>query len=194
MALLHRHSPRRGTDVIRHLEERAAWIRATGLEGFSTRQPVKVPDRPMPHGRTSNSLPGLLRAAGRGRRLRVRCGRRPGPPASRRSSRLLRNKASTPRYLKPSLRSSLRGYQSFGASYALVQRRCCSVTRWGWARPSRPSRRWGTSPPRGQTLRCRLPPGRARQLDQGSPQAQSDLEVPGSRRVVRPGAGPAAMA
>ena len=123
LVLLHRHSPRRGSDVVRHLQERAAWVRETGLAGllgetsgaregsgaqawadFKQRSPVyygllgEIVGFKVDVDAVQGHMPREIVAA-------------------------VEKQGLDTSYPTPALRSSLRGYQSFGARYSLVQRR-----------------------------------------------------------------------
>jgi len=86
-------------------------------------------------------------------------------------------------------RVSLRGYQSFGARFALAQRRVVLGMRWASARPSRPSPRWPISRPRTQPLPGGLSGERADQLDPRDPRPQHPARPararPGPARRLR---------
>lgn len=123
VALVHRHSPRRGADVARHLEERAAWVRNAGLASFLE----EAPDARQGSGavawadfkQRSPVYYGLLgEVVGFNVDVDAVQGHMP-----REIVAAVEKQGLDTTYLKPALRSSLRGYQSFGARYALVQRR-----------------------------------------------------------------------
>jgi superfamily II DNA or RNA helicase len=120
--LLHRASPRRGVDVVRHLRERAGWLRATGLDTTSaTHSGSGVPDDAAweDYRRRAVLYQGLLREV-LGLEDDVEA-LRGGLPAEI-AETVERQRLDT-RALSTDLQSSLRGYQAFGAKYALAQRR-----------------------------------------------------------------------
>lgn len=120
--VLHRTSPRRGADVVRHLRERAAWLRATGLDSASSElTDATVSDEAAwTDYRTRAVLyQSLLREVlGLEDDVEALTGGLPTEVVEAVERQRLDISA-----LSTDLQSSLRGYQKFGAQYALAQRR-----------------------------------------------------------------------
>lgn len=120
--LLHRHSPRRGSDVAKHLRERARWLRASGLGAVLLRGRT-TPDEAVHGWEDFKKRPiifyGLLREI-------VGIDQDPASMQGHLSGEIVaaveRQRLDTGA-LSKDLQASLRAYQSFGARYALVQRR-----------------------------------------------------------------------
>lgn len=119
--LLHRSSPRRGSDVARHLQERARWLRATGLGGTLRRRPAvegavrgweDFKKRPIIYHGLLGEIVGLEQDAATMH----------GHLSEEIVAAVEKQRLNTGA-LSADLQSSLRAYQSFGARYALVQRR-----------------------------------------------------------------------
>lgn len=123
LAVIHRHSPRRGVDVVRYLRERAAWARRTGLADLL----VRVPGGRQGAGEAawadfkqrSAVYYGLLgEIVGFTLDVDAVQGHLPSEIVA-----AVERQTLDTSFLTPALKSSLRGYQSFGARYTLVQRR-----------------------------------------------------------------------
>jgi superfamily II DNA or RNA helicase len=118
VVLLHRHSPRRGSDLTRYLRERTAWVRASGLDGLlgdarvTDAQGAQVWDDFKRRAQEYHSL--LERLVG----ITVDVDAAQGHLPKEVVDAVHRQNLDTSR-----LKASLRGYQAFGARYALVQRR-----------------------------------------------------------------------
>lgn len=120
--LLHRHSPRRGSDVARHLRERARWLRATGLGEALRRDPAAgsgttrgwddFKKRPIIYHGLLGEIVGLEQD-----------GVSMQGHLSQEIVAAVEKQRLDTSALSADLQSSLRAYQSFGARYALVQRR-----------------------------------------------------------------------
>lgn len=119
--VLHRTSPRRGTDVVRHLRERAAWLRASGLDASWTGADIAVSDDVAweDYRKRAVLYQGLLREV---LGLEDDVEAQQGGLSAEVIAAVDRQRLDTSA-LSTDLQSSLRGYQHFGARYALVQRR-----------------------------------------------------------------------
>ena len=124
IALMHRHSPRRGADVVRHLQERAAWVRESGLVALLSERAFDVSasagsEAWQDFKRRSPLYYGLLgEVVGFEVDVDAVQGHMPLAIVA-----AVEQQGLDTSLLRPALQSSLRGYQSFGARYALVQRR-----------------------------------------------------------------------
>ena len=120
--VLHRTSPRRGADVVRHLRERAAWLRANGLDATSTgANASSVSDEVAweDYRKRAVLYQGLLREVlGLEDDVEALRGGLPAEVVEAVERQRLDIAA-----LSRDLQASLRGYQVFGARYALAQRR-----------------------------------------------------------------------
>jgi superfamily II DNA or RNA helicase len=119
--VLHRTSPRRGNDVVRHLRERAAWLRTSGLDSnwigaeSSASDDVAWED----YRKRVVLYQGLLREV---LGLEDDVEAQQGGLSAEVVAAVDRQRLDVSA-LSADLQSSLRGYQHFGARYALVQRR-----------------------------------------------------------------------
>jgi superfamily II DNA or RNA helicase len=121
VAILHRHSPRRGADVVRALREHARWARTTGMgEMLGARQDPDDARAAWDDFSTRvSTYQGLLgQVVGMEADVDAAQGHLPTEIV-----RAVESQALDTAFLRPALRASLRGYQSFGARYAVVQRK-----------------------------------------------------------------------
>ncbi|WP_243395212.1 DEAD/DEAH box helicase [Nocardioides currus] len=121
VVLLHRTSPRRGQDVVRYLRERASWLREVGLDGLQSGPTSTVADDVVwdDYRKRAVLYQGLLRGV-LGLEDDVEALR--GGLPTEIGEAVERQRLDTAA-LSPDLQASLRGYQVFGAKYALAQRR-----------------------------------------------------------------------
>jgi SNF2 family DNA or RNA helicase len=118
VVLLHRHSPRRGADVTRHLLERSAWVRESGLNALLGEQALtksRGTEVWEDFKRRAAEYYGLL---GEIVGITVDVEAAQGHLPKEVVEAVHEQDLDTTR-----LKTSLRGYQAFGARYALVQRR-----------------------------------------------------------------------
>jgi superfamily II DNA or RNA helicase len=119
--LLHRTSPRRGQDVVRYLRQRASWLREVGLDESQSGATSAVSDEIAwdDYRKRAVLYQGLLRdVLGLEDDVEALRGGLPAEIADRVDGQRLDTAA-----LSTDLQASLRGYQVFGAKYALAQRR-----------------------------------------------------------------------
>lgn len=121
VVLLHRTSPRRGQDVVRYLRERASWLREVGLDGLQSGHSSTVVDDVVWDDYRKRAvlyqslLRGVLGLEDDVEALRGGLPTEIGEAVERQRLDIAA--------LSPDLQASLRGYQVFGAKYALAQRR-----------------------------------------------------------------------
>lgn len=121
VVLLHRTSPRRGQDVVRYLRERVSWLREVGLDGAQNGPASTVADDVVwdDYRKRAVLYQGLLRGV-LGLEDDVEA-LRGGLPTE--IGETVERQRLDIAALSPDLQASLRGYQVFGAKYALAQRR-----------------------------------------------------------------------
>lgn len=121
VVLLHRTSPRRGQDVVRYLRERASWLREVGLDGVQSGPASTVANDVVwdDYRKRAVLYQGLLRGV-LGLEDDVEA-LRGGLPTE--IGEAVERQRLDIAALSPDLQASLRGYQVFGAKYALAQRR-----------------------------------------------------------------------